>query len=175
MKWISFLLLLLYVLPLQGQMDAFIDFQNQVKNLGLAFAIPTENQYETISGASDFISSDFAIEKQKGDLEVRFILISSDEIQIPHINTMGLISTLATNQQETVISIIPMGKNAKENEYGADWGLQAFFTPKTSFSEKQHCKLLALYKEGKAMAYLLYLFDKPNEELEHQQFLLRFE
>lgn len=162
------------LLTVDAQLNHWVEFQTQLETYGLQLSVPVENQYKAIKNKSQLRTCDYAVSKRNGDLEIRFIIIPSDSIFFPHMNAMSLITTLATNEQETVISLLSVGANNLDESYKADWGLQAYFTPKSSFSEKQHCKLLALYKEEKAMAYLLYLFDEPTEELEQQRYILQF-
>ncbi|MEM9823942.1 MAG: hypothetical protein AAF985_22850, partial [Bacteroidota bacterium] len=44
-----------------------------------------------------------------------------------------------------------------------------FFQPKASFSRKQHCKMVAIYKEGKANIFVFYLFDDLSVDLNREQ------
>ena len=60
------------------------------------------------------------------------------------------------------------------DDFNADWGQVIFFQPKSVFSHKAHCKMLALYKEGKGMAFVFFLFDKGTLELDRRFLALRF-
>ncbi len=59
-------------------------------------------------------------------------------------------------------------------DYQADWGKVFFFQPKTGFSSARHCKMLALYREGQSMAFVLFLFDEPGPVLDRRALALRF-
>ena len=50
----------------------------------------------------------------------------------------------------------------------------AFFSPKDLFSEKEHCKMISLYKEGKGMTYIFFLFDEITEEVDMQKYCLKY-
>ena len=65
-------------------------------------------------------------------------------------------------------------KSNSSEDFNADWGKVFFFTPKPGFTRKSHCRLLALHKEGKGTAYIFFLFEEPDEVLDHRFLALRF-
>ncbi len=58
--------------------------------------------------------------------------------------------------------------------YNADWGLVVIFTPKQGFSTKRYGKMYALFKEGRGIVYLFYLFNNPGAEIDAQLPNVRF-
>lgn len=174
--FILFLLISVCFIPVtNAQSDEWQSVQKEIEKHGLEIAPPLENQFEFIKTDNDLVDSDFAITKKKDDLEIRFIIQPEEKVHYPHISVTSFLSTLATNDQETVISLLPIQDDVLEIDYKADWGIQAFFKPKDSFSDKEHCKLVAIYKEGKSMTYMAFLFDDVEIDLSPYELILGFD
>ena len=167
---IAILLPLLLSTYARGQADQWEILQERMENLGMAIAPPLEKSFSLKSDERDFAVSDFSMIDQAGKLEIRFFIDTSETVVFPHINAISFLSTLATNNQETVVSLLPIEEDVLHLDYKAQWGCQAFFRPKASFSDKAHCKLIAIYKEGKAVAYVALLFDDVSIDLEPYEF-----
>ena len=75
--------------------------------------------------------------------------------------------------EEARMVLHEMSKEDLES-YQADWGAIVFFQPKRIFSDEDHCKMLALYREGKGIVYIFYLFNKASEEVDLQKNCLSF-
>lgn len=152
-------------------------FSEKLTQMDLEFLQPLEQSYKKTSVyRNDILKYDFAIKARKADMEIRFILEpeSANGSSFPHIHAPARASSVATNDEDSRMVFHDMSKKDLK-EYGADWGSVFFFQPKEDFTDKDHCKLLVLYKEGKGTAYVFYLFDKATEEVDYQKFCLMFE
>jgi len=176
-KTFFFLILFCYCnfIVTKAQSSDWQRLETKAASLGMEVAPPLENQFKSISTDNDLIDCDLSIKNKKGDLEIRLLVRPASRIPFPHMDAMSMITTLATNEQETVISVLSAADDVLKIDYKADWGLQAFFKPKDSFSNKEHCKLVAIYKEEKAIAYMLFLFDDPKVDFEPFEYILGFD
>ena len=93
---------------------------------------------------------------------------------MPHIYFATKAINIARNTDETVLSIHSMKTTQLKEDFNADWGAIAFFKPKLEFSDKQHCKMVAVHAEGKGNIYIFYLFDDPEIDLEELYSNVRF-
>jgi hypothetical protein len=157
-----------------AQATQWEQWQKQVDDQGIVIAPPVENQFRFVFDNNSVVKFDYAVVKQKGDLEIRYLIQPADSIAYPHISTSNLLMTLATNDPEFAISVLPIEADVLKKDYQADWGVQAFFHPKLSFSDKTHGKLIAIYKEGKAIVYTVLLFDDVEISWENYEFILTF-
>ncbi len=108
-------------------------------------------------------------------MEIRFVLSEVDSTFQPHVMATSLLTHLASNEEEYAVSVLSLSEKELQDHYHADWGLEVYFRPKRGFSDKLHCKMLALYAADQGMAYVFFLFDDPDEELERQQYILQFD
>ena len=152
-------------------------FQLKSTQMDLEFLAPLENSYKKIKASESIIVDfDFEIKAKKGDLKIGFALFpeGKNALTFPHIKVSNMAFSAATNQdQEARLVLHEMSKEDLES-YHADWGAIVFFQPKKIFSDKDHCKMLALYREGKGLAYVFYLFDEASEEIDLQGNCLSF-
>ncbi|MFK7807752.1 MAG: hypothetical protein AB8F74_08155 [Saprospiraceae bacterium] len=167
--------LLLFCFSAKGQTNQWKLLQSKMEKLGMVIAPPLENRFKLKEDLQDFQPSDVSMIDKNGNLEIRFFIDTSASVLFPHINTMSFLTNLATNSQETVVSLLPIAEDIVRLDYKAQWACQAFFRPKDSFSNKAHCKLIAIYKEGKAVAYMTLLFDDVSLDLEPYEFFLTFD
>ena len=178
-KIISLLILLLFSNALLAQMELPDSFIDELAKSSLEINIPLENRYKDIKiKENNFRTYDLALWSKKEKLEIRYAIDSfeTDTIlnQIPHVECMKVISNVATNSDEAAISVHSMSNKELLEEFNADWGAVAYFQPKPEFGEYKHCKMLALFKEGKASAYVFFLFDEASEALDNRFYALQF-
>lgn len=173
--FITILLLQCICVVTNAQTDQWQLLKEDLDSVGIMVAPPLENRFQTISEQNNLVHFDFAIKQRKGDLEIRYLIKPADSISYPHIDGMSLLTTLATNDQESAVSVMAIKEDVLEKDYKADWGFQAFFKPKISFSSKANCKLIGIYKEGKAIAYMALLFDEADIDLEPYEFVVTFD
>jgi hypothetical protein len=157
-----------------AQATQWEEWQNLLDDLGIVVATPVENQFRFVSDNNTIAKFDYAITKRKDELEIRYLIVSADSIHYPHLSTSNLLMTIATNDPEQAISVLPIDEDVLNKDYQADWGIQAFFQPKLSFSDKAHGKLIAIYKEGKAIVYTVLLFNDVEASWEDYEFMLTF-
>ena len=156
------------------------NFLQLLNETNLEFFEPLDAGYRDYKPAeNEFQNSHFAIHSNREDLDIRYFIVPWDEdnpsTTNPHLRTFTTISNVATNEDEAVISAIQPTKEMLLKDFNADWGMTYFFSPKKHFSDKQHCRMLALCKEGQGTVFVFYLFnDTGNEALDTRYLALRF-
>lgn len=152
-------------------------FAQKLEKMDLDFLAPLENSYKKVKASESIIVNfDFEIKAKKADIKIGFALFpeGKNALTFPHIKVSNMALSAATNEDEEARLVLhEMSKEDLEN-YHADWGAVVFFQPKRIFSDKDHCKMLALYREGKGLVYVFYLFDKASEEVDLQENCLSF-
>lgn len=126
---------------------------------------------------NDYLADQLTVYSKDEKLEMRFHLRPENERDIyyqrPHMRTSMLVLNLASNDEDAVTTV-----HAFDDEelltYGADWAKMYTFRPKRSYSPHATAQLIALYKQGRGLAYTVLLFDKAPETLEDRQFSLGF-
>src|SRR5690606_24814564 len=88
----------------------------------------------------------------------------------PQIEFQRLLANLTPNDSDQKVPVIGWEED-KCKERNAEWGVEAYFTPRTSVSPFPHAKLVAFYTEGKGMVVLLHCFDNPNKIPKFLEFL----
>lgn len=155
-------------------------FLQLLDKTGVELFVPVDAGYKDFFLSQNGLQTcHFTLRSKKENLEIRYLLLPFDKRDFasmnPHIQTMRMVATIATNDPESFISAIQPGRQDMKRDFNADWGRIYFFKPKQGFSNKPHCRLLALYKEGKGTVFVFFLFDKPdNPALDTRYFALRF-
>lgn len=176
----NFKLLLLVALaiplrPFEGcaQDAAFTRFAILLSEAGVDYLAPADAGYSPIRIAKNsFQRHNFAVYSREEQLEIRFLiepLRDSQEVS-PHLRAMTLVTHLATNDEGAAIAV----HSLPPAPYHADWSKAFYFQPKPLFSHRKHCKIIALYKEGRGMAFVFYLFDEANEAVDEREMILQF-
>ncbi len=177
------ILLFLFVISisLQAQeIDIPYSFQNLLSEVGVDLNAPRDAAYRDIRVIkNDYQDYQLAIFSKREDLEIRYAIQPFEEHHPfsanPHVLTMRSITSVATNDPEKAISAIPLDKLSLKQDFNADWGMIYFFQPKEKFAYYKHCRMLALYKEGKGTAFVYFLFDESsNRALDYRYYALRF-
>ena len=169
------LFILLTNIPSFGQLDYPIDFKNELQMAQLNFYEPLENSFKSVPiDENELIAYDFAIKSKDKKVEIRYaILPASEQAEnfVPTVNFAAKATSLATNEEEDALMVFHlMDANDLQEQYNADWGASVFFRPKAAFSNKKHCRMLALYAEGKANVFVFYLFNDLSIDLNEPQF-----
>ncbi len=128
---------------------------------------PLEARYRTLRLRKNrYLQCDYGIWSRKEKLEIRYAIEpihpNSRSANIPHVKAFSMATHLATNNEEAVISKLSISPERLAEDFNADYGEVYVFRPKSAFSEKLYCQMLVLYKEGKGMVYVFFLFDDPN-------------
>lgn len=151
-------------------------FAHQLEQMELEFFPPLENSYKKIKASKSIIVDfDFEIKAKKADMRIGFVISpENNSMYFPHMKASNMALSAATNEDEEAKMVLHEIPKEDLEKYHADWGAVVFFQPKRVFSDKDHCKMLALYREGKGLVYVFYLFDKASEEIDFQKYCLSF-
>jgi hypothetical protein len=156
------------------------EFLSLLTKSGIEFFEPLEAGYKDFEPwGNPWQPCNFAIRSRKENLQIRYLVQPWDEndpVSVnPHLNTFRILTNLASNADESLISAIQPEKEKLQEDFNADWGMSYFFQPKTGFSDLPYCRMLALHKEERATVFIFYLFDDPaNEALDTRYLALRF-
>lgn len=172
-------ILLCFVCSLQAQIDISPHFSSLLELSQLDFHAPLEAKYKDVSVLKNpWQNYDFAIRSRKEKLEIRYLIVPFKENNplnsMPHINCMRMVTNLASNSQDVLISGLSIEEEELKEQFNADWGKIFIFQPKAGFSTRTHCKLLALHKEGLGTAYVFFLFNEADQALDNRFYALRF-
>ncbi|MCF8247027.1 MAG: hypothetical protein K9J37_18870 [Saprospiraceae bacterium] len=174
------LLLLLPQCLLSQKSEQHVAFEHLLESAGLEFFEPLDAGYRTIQPQeNDYLNCQYAINSNREHLEIRYYVQPWNEADAnttaPHVSTFRVLTSVATNAGEAVISAIQPTKETLLRDFNADWGMTYFFTPKPAFSDKPACKLLALSREGQGTVFVFFLFNDPgNEALNQREVAVRF-
>lgn len=152
-------------------------FTEKLVQMDLEFFPPLENSYKKIKASESIIVDfDFEIKARKTDMRIGFVLFPEikNTMTFPHIKASNMALSAATNEDEEARLVLHEMSKEDLESYQADWGAVVFFQPKRVFSIKDHCKMLALYREGKGLVYVFYFFSKASEEIDLQKNCLSF-
>lgn len=152
-------------------------FSQKLEKMDLDFLAPLENSYKKVKASESIIVDfDFEIKAKKADMKIGFALFpeGKNALIFPHIKVSNMAISAATNENEEARLVLHEMSKENLKNYHADWGAVVFFQPKRIFSDKDHCKMLALYQEEKGLVYIFYLFDEASEEVDLQENCLSF-
>jgi len=155
---------------LVGQREIGIEsIEADLDQMGLEFFRPTENSFKFKKlRLSEFFEYDTRIKAKSNELEV-LIAIHPDgqddaTSYFPHIEFQRLLANLSPNDDDQNILVVGW-REQRLKERNADWGAEAYFTPRPEITDFPHLKLIAFFKEGNGMVVMAYCFDKPVEVL----------
>lgn len=173
--------LLLFPMVLSAQkIDIPQDFNQLLEQVDAYLILPLENgRYKDIRPFSNrWMNYDFSIRSRKEKLEIRYKVVPYREndlrFQAPHVLAMQAMMQVATNDEEAVVSRLPISERSLKEDYLADWGQLFTFVPKIGFSQSSTCQMVSLYREGKGMVFLFFLFDRAPAELDYRRLAIAF-
>ena len=155
-------------------------FAQLLEQAGLEVFEPLDAGYRTIQPLeNDYLNCQYAIKSNRENLEIRYYVLPWNEADAsstnPHVATFRVLTSVASNADEAVISAIQPSKSDLLRDFNADWGMTYFFTPKTAFSQVPTCKMMALSKEGQGTVFVFFLFsDLGNMALDKREVAVRF-
>ena len=130
---------------------------------------PRKNNYQKI---------DHQIYSKEDKLEIRYTIIPYDEnnssTQVPHVEFMRVISSIAPNEEDTPITVHTMPSIDLSKHFNADWGSIAYFKPKPSFADYKHCRFLSIYGDKRGTIHIFFLFNEPSPILDSRFYAMRF-
>jgi hypothetical protein len=155
-------------------------FNQLMEQAGLEVFDPLDAGYRSFElWENDYLNCQYAISSRQEDLEIRYFVLPWVEADAttttPNVATFQVLTSVATNADEAVISAIQPTKESLLRNFNADWGMTYFFTPKPAFSDEPACKLMALSKEGQGTVFIFFLFTDPgNIALDLRETAVRF-
>jgi hypothetical protein len=178
--WVTLAALSLSSAALTAQkVDLNDDFNQLLAEVDAQLVLPVETDYKDIRPLKNrWMDYDFSIRSRKERLEIRYKIlpfeVENRTFYAPHVKAMQVMMQVATNNEEAVVSALSLSDQSLKEDFRADWGKLFTFTPKEEFSTKQTCQLISLYREGKGMVFLFFLFNKPPMELNYRHLALSF-
>ncbi|MCO6487594.1 MAG: hypothetical protein J5I98_04205 [Phaeodactylibacter sp.] len=165
--------------PSRAQIRTGDEFARLLGQAGIEFIEPVEANYkQTPVWKNPIQSYDYAIRSRKEGIEIRYLIrpyeLGAPTADAPHVEASRLAMHLATNDQDYRIAAREIDPEILSDGFHADWGMQFFFRPKASFARWNHCELLALHKDGRGTAFVIFLFDEPSRELGLRFYALQF-
>ena len=154
-------------------------FKQNLIQMGAEVMPPLDGDYKELSMAKNLTQNcQWAIKSRKNRLEIRFLTQPEVEggrmLAYPDVASHRLAMHICSNEQNAGISVRDMTQHEMEDLFNADWGRVYIFPPKLDFSENAYCKMVALQKAGKGMAYIFYLFDEPSQAIDNSLYSFRF-
>ena len=171
--------LLVLALPVAAQMDLPADFLARLDSLDLRFNAPLDSDFreQTLRNDNRWLSDHYTMTSRREKLEIRFFIAPEHEgdryAGLPHLAATTLAMNLGSNDEDAVTAVHSFGEEDMAL-YNADWARMYTFRPKRSFSDKEQAQLIALYREGRGLAYTILLFDRAPDTLDGRQLSLRF-
>lgn len=161
------------------RIDLSDDFTRLLDQVKAQLVLPVETDYKDIQPLKNrWLNYDFSIRSRKEKMEIRYKILPYREedrsFYAPHIKAMQAAIQVATNDQEYVISTLSLPEKTLQEDYHADWGKLFTFVPKAEFSDRKTCQMITIYRDGKGMIILFFLFDKPPMELDYRHLAVSF-
>jgi hypothetical protein len=162
------------------KIDIPSDFNQLLEDVDAYLILPVEDGgYKDIRPFTNrWMNYDFSIRSRKEKLEIRYKVVPYEENDLrfhaPHVLAMQAIMQVATNDEEAVVSALPISERSLKEDYFADWGRLFTFVPKLEFSQKSTCQMVSLYREGKGMVILFFLFDRAPAQLDYRRLAISF-
>lgn len=159
-----------------------VDFETLSQNLaklGIESAEPTEGRAKFFQPKeSSFLGEQFQINLKKEDIEVwvAFSPYDSSNIstQMPNIRCQTISVNAAVNDDKSVTTVLKLNEEYLEETFGADWGRELYFKPKKSLSNRQHCRLVSIYKQEIGHLNVFFFFDEKSDGLDAFYEMFRF-
>lgn len=171
-----------FLLPgrsLAQKVDLSAEFNELLAEVDAHLVLPLEANYKDIRPLKNrWMDYDFSIRSRKEGLEIRYKILPFEvekrTFYAPHVKAMQVMMQVATNDEEAIVSALSLSEKSLKDDFRADWGKLFTFTPKAEFSNKQTCQMITLFREGKGMVFLFFLFNKPPMELTYRHLALSF-
>ena len=140
-----------------SQSNLPLDMSNTLIEMQLEYLHPVEQSPNYIpAGKVKYFDYNFGLELDGGQTLVLVQTKKDDGNYIPQVMISALVATLATNDQDVVISMMsPADSYLKETN--SDWAIEALFTPKDNIGEYGIAFLKSFFKEGVGVTNILYL------------------
>lgn len=165
--------------PLAAQITPDSSFARQLAAMNLEILQPLESDYRVRKPVeNDYLTCPLVVRSRREKLEIRYAVRPVVDLgylaDAPHIAAGNLATRLASNDEDTFLAVHSLPAASVRDNYGADWLRLYTFPPKRGFSERAHCQMVAMFREGVGIAYVFLLFDQAPELLEARTNALRF-
>lgn len=146
-----------------GQTSLSSDMESTMRDMQLEYIQPVEKSITFVEkGKIRNFDYDFGIEINGGEMLILVQTRDDSPTYVPQIAIPGLVSTLATNDQDFDIRMMGTGSRYLK-ESNSDWAIESLFIPKKVMTDYKIAYIKALFKEGIGSVNILYL---SNEEIE---------
>lgn len=140
---------------------------------------PLDGGYSTLPQLREtaFLPCHYRLFSRSEGMEIRFLLQPDSSENIPpHIESRRLALHLCSNDEQAVITARSLSEVELETLFGADWGKVHLFPPKPEFGNgAPFCQMLSIYKNGRGMIHIFFLFSEPSQLVENRIYLARFQ
>ncbi len=182
MKYLPALLLLFCTcdpaLLLAQRYATTAEFDSLLTELNLVVNYPLAGDFKSLPPKkNDYLKDHLTVRSRAEKLEMRFHLRPDRPSDLyagrPHYLTMLKVMNMGSNEEGAMTAVHSFGEEELA-VFNADWAKMYTFRPKRGYSEREQAQLVAIYKEGRGMAFIVLLFDRAPETLEGRQLALRF-
>lgn len=175
----SFLFLFLLQIGVAQSLD-FETFQQSLNDFGIETDEPTEGRAKFFQPKKQtLLKENFRVNLKKENIEIWVAFHPTDtadlSTQMPNLFCRTTAVNAATNNEEAVTTVLKLSDEYLEETFGAEWGRELFFQPKKQFSERQHCRLISIYKEEVGHLNVFCFFDEKSKNLDAFAEMFRFE
>ena len=166
----SFLFLFFLQIGIAQSLD-FETFRQSLDAFGIETDEPTEGRAKFFQVKKQtFLKENFRINLKKENIEIWVAFHPTDtsnlSTQMPNIFCRTTAVNAATNDEEAVTTVLKLSDEYLKETFGAEWGRELFFRPKTQLSERQHCRLISIYKEEVGHLNVFCFFDEKSKNLD---------
>lgn len=171
---ILFFTLLVFSTDIFSQDNDYSLFNEITQKMGVDYSSPLDGKYQAIKWIDQpYWGEHFSLVSRKENMEIK-ILFKPEILDHPNVNSVRWITQIASNEEETAISFVPLTEERTKELYGADWAKVFFFKPKISSSLYSETKMIALFKEEVGMIFVFFLFNQADQNLLNRDQIIRF-
>lgn len=111
----------------------------------------------------DFGKYDMVFVSEDDSIEMKFIFKNEAKantiLKFPQLEMSRLLTQFATNNQRAYINANEISRRELNQNYSADWGIEASFLPKPEITSKTKGKLISIFKEGHSLITVLIFYN----------------
>ena len=167
LKKILACMILLSFSTMQAQQNQYeSSLYDAIIGMNLNFFMPVENSFTFVKkNDSEFFKYDYKLVAKSKEMESLIALHpigkhpSTDHH--PQIEFQRLLANIAPNDDDQEILVVGWDEH-KLKKANADWGAEAYITPRSAITKFKHAKLIGLFKEGSGTVILIHCFDDPD-------------
>ena len=141
-------------------------FTNLIKQEKLVFDKP-DGWFKVFPLEEDeFLDYDLVLRSEQTGMDIRYVVYphGHQSRNYPDFDFAKTMASIASNEEHHLLFVRGLDSTLLKNEYHAEWGALATFTPKPNFSEKERGKILSLHHSTKGSLLIIFLFDGSSEQ-----------